>query len=202
MIIPIYYAEVKWNGRSTHAHTCTYTAIFIVIQPLFCPWCIPRLSLAGPSASHTVPFSALRIITWIPFPVWFSLSIEGFGVITDYLIIEMGPLIGKGGYEWCQELNSPGGYVILNQGWHYPRLIFVSFPSFQFLVGSLREDPRYLAHLHCLLGEIQDRPPWVTTDIKWNKADETEETRLRGVRTEFWRKYASLKCNVLFIYSG
>lgn len=34
--------------------------------------------------------SLLLIITWIPFPVWFSLSIEGFGVITDYLIIEMG----------------------------------------------------------------------------------------------------------------
>ena len=34
--------------------------------------------------------SLLLIITWIPFPLWFSLSIEGFGVITDYLIIEMG----------------------------------------------------------------------------------------------------------------
>ena len=32
--------------------------------------------------------SLLLIITWIPFPLWFSLSIEGFGVITDYLIIE------------------------------------------------------------------------------------------------------------------
>ena len=81
--------------------------------------------------------------------------------------------------------------VILNQGWHYPRLMFVSFPSFQFLVGSFREDSRYLAHLHFLLGEIQDRPPWVTTDIKWNRADETEETRLR-VRTEFCRKYMEI----------
>jgi len=34
--------------------------------------------------------SLLLIITWIPFPVWFSLSVEGFGVITDYLVIEMG----------------------------------------------------------------------------------------------------------------
>eukprot|EP00438_Fugacium_kawagutii_P015692 Skav235315 [mRNA] locus=scaffold520:431305:432877:+ [translate_table: standard] len=34
--------------------------------------------------------SLLLIITWFPFPIWFSLSIEGFGVITDYLIIEMG----------------------------------------------------------------------------------------------------------------
>ena len=34
--------------------------------------------------------SLLLIITWIPFPLWFSLSIEGFGVITDYLVIEMG----------------------------------------------------------------------------------------------------------------
>ena len=107
------------------------------------------------------------------------------------------------GWLWMvPRIEQSGGYVILNQGWHYPRLIFVSFPSFQFLVGSLREDSRYLAHLHFLLDEIQDRPRWVTTDIKWNKADETEETRLRGVRTEFCRKYASLKCNVLFIYSG
>lgn len=37
--------------------------------------------------------SLLLIITWIPFPLWFSLSIEGFGVITDYLIIEMGWVI-------------------------------------------------------------------------------------------------------------
>ena len=39
-----------------------------------------------------------RIITWIPFPVWFSLSVEGFGVITDYLVIEMGTSVGKW---WC-----------------------------------------------------------------------------------------------------
>jgi len=37
--------------------------------------------------------SLLLILTWIPFPLWFSLSIEGFGVITDYLIIEMGWVI-------------------------------------------------------------------------------------------------------------
>mmetsp|Transcript_34910 Transcript_34910/g.75379 ORF Transcript_34910/g.75379 Transcript_34910/m.75379 type:complete len:755 (-) Transcript_34910:134-2398(-) len=41
-------------------------------------------------ASDFRKLSLLLIITWIPFPVWFSLSIEGFGVITDYLIIEMG----------------------------------------------------------------------------------------------------------------
>ncbi|CAK9108915.1 Histidine--tRNA ligase (Fragment) [Durusdinium trenchii] len=34
--------------------------------------------------------SLLLILTWFPFPIWFSLSIEGFGVITDYLVIEMG----------------------------------------------------------------------------------------------------------------
>ncbi|CAE7524508.1 hisS, partial [Symbiodinium natans] len=34
--------------------------------------------------------SILLIITWFPFPIWFSLSVEGFGVVTDYLVIELG----------------------------------------------------------------------------------------------------------------
>ena len=37
--------------------------------------------------------SILLIVTWFPFPIWFSLSVEGFGVITDYLVIEMGWVI-------------------------------------------------------------------------------------------------------------
>ena len=71
------------------------------------------------------------------------------------------------GWLWMvPRIEQSGGYVILNQGWHYPRLIFVSFPSFQFLVGSLREDSRYLAHRHFFLGEIQ-------------VSNETKLTRLR-----------------------
>ncbi|CAE7471822.1 CLIP3 [Symbiodinium sp. KB8] len=34
--------------------------------------------------------SLCLILTWFPFPMWFSLSVEGFGVITDGFIIEMG----------------------------------------------------------------------------------------------------------------
>ncbi|CAE7573760.1 hisS [Symbiodinium sp. CCMP2592] len=34
--------------------------------------------------------SILLIVTWFPFPLWFCLSVEGWGVITDYLVIEMG----------------------------------------------------------------------------------------------------------------
>ncbi|CAE7396171.1 hisS [Symbiodinium natans] len=34
--------------------------------------------------------SILLIVTWFPFPIWFSLSVEGFGLITDGFIIEMG----------------------------------------------------------------------------------------------------------------
>jgi len=34
--------------------------------------------------------SIVLIITWFPFPLWFSLSVEGFGVINDGFIIEMG----------------------------------------------------------------------------------------------------------------
>ncbi|CAE7454251.1 hop [Symbiodinium natans] len=34
--------------------------------------------------------SILLIVTWFPFPMWFSLSVEGFGVITDPFLIEMG----------------------------------------------------------------------------------------------------------------
>ena len=37
--------------------------------------------------------SILLIATWFPFPIWFSVSIEGFGLITDYLVIEMGWVI-------------------------------------------------------------------------------------------------------------
>mmetsp|Transcript_34913 Transcript_34913/g.75388 ORF Transcript_34913/g.75388 Transcript_34913/m.75388 type:complete len:898 (+) Transcript_34913:78-2771(+) len=37
--------------------------------------------------------SILLIITWFPFPIWFSLSVEGFGVIKDALVIEMGWVI-------------------------------------------------------------------------------------------------------------
>mmetsp|Transcript_75776 Transcript_75776/g.181173 ORF Transcript_75776/g.181173 Transcript_75776/m.181173 type:complete len:901 (+) Transcript_75776:78-2780(+) len=37
--------------------------------------------------------SILLVITWFPFPIWFSLSVEGFGVITDPLIIELGWVI-------------------------------------------------------------------------------------------------------------
>jgi len=29
-------------------------------------------------------------VTWFPFPLWFCLSVEGWGIITDYLVIEMG----------------------------------------------------------------------------------------------------------------
>jgi len=34
--------------------------------------------------------SITLIVTWFPFPLWFSLSVEGFGLITDGFIIEMG----------------------------------------------------------------------------------------------------------------
>ncbi|CAJ1374336.1 unnamed protein product [Effrenium voratum] len=34
--------------------------------------------------------SLLLIVTWFPFPIWFSLSVEGFGLITDPLVIELG----------------------------------------------------------------------------------------------------------------
>ncbi|CAE7841422.1 hop [Symbiodinium necroappetens] len=34
--------------------------------------------------------SIVLIITWFPFPLWFMLSVEGFGLITDGFIIEMG----------------------------------------------------------------------------------------------------------------
>ncbi|CAE7446588.1 hisS, partial [Symbiodinium sp. KB8] len=34
--------------------------------------------------------SILLIVTWFPFPLWFCLSVEGWGIITDYLVIEMG----------------------------------------------------------------------------------------------------------------
>eukprot|EP00913_Durusdinium_trenchii_P014668 g13762.t1 len=55
----------------------------------------------GPARARLIPnafmgdsdfrkLSLLLILTWFPFPIWFSLSIEGFGVITDYLVIEMG----------------------------------------------------------------------------------------------------------------
>mmetsp|Transcript_5663 Transcript_5663/g.13371 ORF Transcript_5663/g.13371 Transcript_5663/m.13371 type:complete len:904 (-) Transcript_5663:60-2771(-) len=37
--------------------------------------------------------SIVLIITWFPFPLWFSLSVEGFGVINDGFIIEMGWVI-------------------------------------------------------------------------------------------------------------
>ncbi|CAJ1421999.1 unnamed protein product [Effrenium voratum] len=37
--------------------------------------------------------SILLVVTWFPFPIWFSLSVEGFGVITDPLIIELGWVI-------------------------------------------------------------------------------------------------------------
>ena len=34
--------------------------------------------------------SIVLIVTWFPFPLWFMLSVEGFGLITDGFIIEMG----------------------------------------------------------------------------------------------------------------
>ncbi|CAE7212978.1 hisS [Symbiodinium pilosum] len=34
--------------------------------------------------------SIVLIVTWFPFPLWFSLSVEGFGLVTDGFIIEMG----------------------------------------------------------------------------------------------------------------
>jgi len=37
--------------------------------------------------------SILLIVTWFPFPIWFSLSVEGFGVVTDHLVIELGWVI-------------------------------------------------------------------------------------------------------------
>mmetsp|Transcript_25722 Transcript_25722/g.60279 ORF Transcript_25722/g.60279 Transcript_25722/m.60279 type:complete len:903 (+) Transcript_25722:36-2744(+) len=34
--------------------------------------------------------SLLLVWTWFPFPIWFTVSVEGFGLITDPFVIEMG----------------------------------------------------------------------------------------------------------------
>jgi bacteriorhodopsin len=34
--------------------------------------------------------STLLIATWFPFPIWFSLSPEGFGLVTDVLVVQLG----------------------------------------------------------------------------------------------------------------
>lgn len=34
--------------------------------------------------------STLLIATWFPFPIWFSLSPEGFGFVTDVLVVQLG----------------------------------------------------------------------------------------------------------------
>ncbi|CAE7685124.1 petJ, partial [Symbiodinium sp. CCMP2456] len=47
--------------------------------------------LAGDSDFRKL--SIVLIVTWFPFPLWFSLSVEGFSVITDGFIIEMGWVI-------------------------------------------------------------------------------------------------------------
>ena len=36
--------------------------------------------------------SILLIVTWVPFPTFYALSPEGFGVITDILFVQAGRL--------------------------------------------------------------------------------------------------------------